>query len=68
MLDRYARETRQRGEDHQTHAADLLADLMHLAEARGWAWETIHEKAEGHYLAETMGECPEADIIARRGA
>ena len=43
----------QTGVDLEDALPDLLCDLMHLADRKGWDFETDMERARAHYEAET---------------
>lgn len=38
--------------DHETYAADLVANLRHWADAHGIDWAEVMRRGEGHYEAE----------------
>jgi len=44
---------RETGTDDEDATADLLCDLMHLADRRGWNFDIELERAQAHYEAET---------------
>jgi hypothetical protein len=46
------------GVDDDDALADLLCDLMHLADRKGWHFEAEMERAQAHYEAETTPEAP----------
>lgn len=46
------------GEDDETIMADLLADLMHLAESKDIDWAATLERATGHYEYEKEHDEP----------
>jgi len=51
---------RETGTDPEDAVADLLCDLMHLADRRAWHFEIEMERAQQHYEIETT---PDADDL-----
>jgi hypothetical protein len=45
------------GAEDENALGDLLCDLMHLADRRGWNFDAGLERAQMHYEAETLPEC-----------
>jgi hypothetical protein len=41
-----------RSEEKATSVADLLADLMHFADAEGLEWFSVLDRAQGYYMDE----------------
>lgn len=56
-LDTFSRDTYHRplgaGEDNETTASDLVADIRHWCDRNGVEWESVLRRAEGHYADET---------------
>jgi hypothetical protein len=46
------------GTDDEDALADLLCDLRHLADRKGWHFEAEMERAQAHYVAETAPDQP----------
>ena len=51
---------RETGSDTEDAVADLLCDLMHLADRRAWNFDIELERAQAHYETETT---PDADDL-----
>jgi hypothetical protein len=58
-LSAFERET---GTDEQHAVADLLCDLMHLYDRKGWDFDADLERARDHYTAETLPDT--GDLLA----
>lgn len=48
-------ENHDHGVDEETATQDLLADLMHLADSRGWSFESLLDRARDHHDEEDAG-------------
>jgi hypothetical protein len=42
--------------DLQTDIVDVLADLRHLCDVKGWEYHLLDGRGQRHYLAEKWGE------------